>query len=310
MYQKKLETKKSWTSHQIPLTTIFPYAKKMANITFSTQETYRGGTEPRKKLKKVRSVKVANLDRLRLSMRREKTRVNRSVVSESLSTAISGTSSPNYMKATTSSARKGSLQASSVSSCDSRTSSAKSTLKLNKLVSVQECSDSGGVDISVKVKPEKCIKRVPSLKHSKKLSSRKSMKIRARYSQFPDVGINQHEMLEFQDNADIIGGGMDIDSEIPNVSGLDFQDSMVPSRAKQKGNLERSRSRKLMRYKSIRSSRTKQRPHSRLSGREIELMSSDAEPYDMKGSSSQETRKVRFHLSYIILFLRMLDINS
>ncbi|XP_010672961.2 calmodulin binding protein PICBP isoform X2 [Beta vulgaris subsp. vulgaris] len=264
----------------------------MANITFSTQETYREkGTEPRKKLKKVRSVKVANLDRLRLSMRREKTRVNRSVVSESSSTAISGTSSPNYMKATTSSARKGSLQANSVSSCDSRTSSVKSTLKLNKLVSVQECSDSGGVDISVKVKSEKCIKRVPSLKHSKKLSSRKSMKIRARYSQFPDVGINHHEMLEFQDNADIIGGGIDIDSEIPNVSGSDFQDSMVPSRAKQKGNLERSRSRKLMRYKSIRSSRTKQRPHSRLSGREIELMSSDAEPYDMKGSSSQETRK-------------------
>ncbi|XP_021866006.2 calmodulin binding protein PICBP isoform X1 [Spinacia oleracea] len=282
----------------------------MAIRTFSAQKSYReGGTESRKKLKKVRSVKVANLDRLRLSMRREKSRFHRSVVSSSddatgtsgsSSVAISGTSSPNYMKATTSwSARKGSvqtssgnLQSSSASNGDSRPSSAKSASKLSK-VSVQECSDPAGVNIPVRIKAEKSLKRVPSLKHSKKLSSKKSMKIRTRYSQFPDVGINPEEMLDFgilgfQDNTEI-------DPESLNVSASHGQDSSGKVGAKQKGILERSRSRKMTRLRSIRSSKGKQRPQPRLSGGATELMSyeaevSNAEPRYMKSTRSQETR--------------------
>uniref|UniRef100_A0A803MJD7 Calmodulin-binding domain-containing protein n=1 Tax=Chenopodium quinoa TaxID=63459 RepID=A0A803MJD7_CHEQI len=287
----------------------------MAIRTFSAQESYReGGIEPRKKLKKVRSVKVANLDRLRLSMRREKSRFNRGVVassddatvtSGSSSAAISGTSSPNYMKATTSySARIGSVQAnsgnlrsSSAGRSDNRSSSAKSASKLSK-VSVQEFSDPAGVN---KIKAEKSLKRVPSLKQSKKMSSKKSMKIRARYSQFPDVGIISDEILDFsilrnQNNTDIIDGGMEIDPESLNVIASRGQDSIGKTGTKQKGILERSTSRRMIRLRSIKSSRTRQRPQSRLSSGATELMSYErevfsAEPHYMKGTSSQDKRK-------------------
>ncbi|KAL2923404.1 Calmodulin binding protein PICBP [Bienertia sinuspersici] len=299
----------------------------MAIRTLSAQERYREEeTEPRRKLKKVRSVKVANLDRLRLSMRRERTRFNRSVMaslddatdpSESSSAGISGTSSPNYMKDTTSSsARKGSLQGSSgnmqsnsASSSEIRAtetqanpaSSAKSASKLNK-VSVQECSDPAGVNIPVIVKPEKSLKKVPSLKHSKKLSSKKSMKIRARYSQFPGAGTNQVEILsvgiqEFPGNTEINGGQMEIDSESPDVSVMYGQDGMVKKGIQKRGILEQTRSRRLTRIRSIRSSKARQRPRSRLSSGTAELMSPDAEvsnaaePHYMKATSSQELKK-------------------
>lgn len=268
---------------------------------------------------------MANLDRLRLSMRREKSRFNRGVMaslddasdpSESSSAGISGTSSPNYMKATTSSsARKGSLQASSGNlqsssasgSIDNRSSarqdnsasSVNSASKLNK-VSVQECSDPAGVNIPVIVKQKKSLKRVPSLKQSKKLSSRKSMKIRAKYSQFQDLGVSQTEMLDFgilgfQGNTEI-NGGMEIDPESSNVRASHGQDTMVKTEAQPRGILERSRSRKLTRFRSIRSSKARQRPQSRFSGGATELMSHEAEvnaePHYMKGTSSQELRKI------------------
>ncbi|XP_057520577.1 calmodulin binding protein PICBP-like isoform X2 [Amaranthus tricolor] len=256
--------------------------------TFSVQEKYRGGeeTEPRKKLKKVRSVKVANLDRLRLSMRKDRFRFARvfdassddvTEASQSSSAAISGTSSPNYMKATTSSSAR----------------------KFSKVI-VQDYSDPAGVNIPVNVKPEKSLKRMTSLRQSKKLSSKRSMKIRAKYSQFSDVSVGEGEMLGFGrmgflDNTEI-NAGLEFDPQSLNVRASHDQESMVETGAKQKGILGRSRSRKMMRLKSMKSSRTRQRLKSRFNGEAAEIMSqeagvSSAEPHFMKGTSTHEAKK-------------------
>jgi len=254
-----------------------------------------GGTEPRRKLKKLRSVKVANLDRLRLSMRREKTRFDPGSPSETSSSAVSGTSSPNYMKATTSwVARKASSSSSTTPERRiSPASRGKSSSKLSN-VSVEQCSDPSDVHIPVEIKPGKNLKRVPTMNRSKKLSSMKSMKIRARYSQFPDVGMNELEgssgLVEFGDNA----------------SAFDDQVSMVRVTPKQKGVLERSLSRsrsiRLTRLKSVRSSR---RPKSRFGGvvtvrTNSETQNSSAEPQYLNATSSQEARKVSFHFQLCI----------
>ncbi|GAB2267164.1 hypothetical protein Dimus_002148 [Dionaea muscipula] len=94
----------------------------MAITAFSTLDQLsknRGGgggaetTTSRKRLKKLRSVKVANLDRLRLSMRRANSRID--IVSDHGEENVAGikVSSPHYMKATSnSSARNGSSLAS------------------------------------------------------------------------------------------------------------------------------------------------------------------------------------------------------
>ncbi|CAO2831645.1 unnamed protein product [Amaranthus hypochondriacus] len=256
--------------------------------TFSAQEKYREGeeTEPRKKVKKVKSVKVANLDRLRLSMRKDRFRFARvfdassddvTEASQSSSAAISGTSSPNYMKATTSSSAR----------------------KFSKVI-VQDYSDPAGVNIPVKVKPEKSLKRMTSLRQSKKLVSKRSMKIRAKYSQFSDVSVDEGEMLGFGrmgflDNTEI-NEGLEFDPQSLNASASHGQKSMVETGAKQKGILGRSRSRKMMRLKSMRSSRTRQRLKSRFSGEAAETMSqgegvSSAEPHYMKGTSTHEAKK-------------------
>ncbi|CAO2831648.1 unnamed protein product [Amaranthus hypochondriacus] len=268
--------------------------------TFSAQEKYREGeeTEPRKKVKKVKSVKVANLDRLRLSMRKDRFRFARvfdassddvTEASQSSSAAISGTSSPNYMKATTSSSAR----------------------KFSKVI-VQDYSDPAGVNIPVKVKPEKSLKRMTSLRQSKKLVSKRSMKIRAKYSQFSDVSVDEGEMLGFGrmgflDNTEI-NEGLEFDPQSLNASASHGQKSMVETGAKQKGILGRSRSRKMMRLKSMRSSRTRQRLKSRFSGEAAETMSqgegvSSAEPHYMKGTSTHEAKKVSFHHSISHFFM-------
>lgn len=66
----------------------------------------RGGTEPKRKLKKLRSIKLSRLPSQRSSTRRSKLRYDHLPV-------ILSDASPNYMKATNSSdAKKESLQAS------------------------------------------------------------------------------------------------------------------------------------------------------------------------------------------------------
>ncbi|XP_074320523.1 uncharacterized protein LOC141657256 [Silene latifolia] len=249
----------------------------MAIRTFTTQERYsrnkEGVEEPRKKLKKLKSVKVANLDRLRLSMRKEKSRFDRSSVASSndatnpsgaSSTPMSGTSSPNYMKATSSSARKGSSSQgnlgtvlySSASSNDARDSVRKSkfqtpTVKFNREV----------------VRTQKSLKRVPSVKYVKKLSSLKSLKIRAKYSQFQEnSSIDEY----------IISDSNDVCDQESIVSGGDNQTSVV----------DRSRTIKLTRLRSKRYPRV---PKSRLYGAEEKL--SYGEPHYMKGTNSHEVKK-------------------
>ncbi|KAH9621860.1 hypothetical protein KSS87_019601 [Heliosperma pusillum] len=248
----------------------------MANRTFTTQERYsrnkEGVEEPRKKLKKLKSVKVANLDRLRLSMRKEKSRFDRSSVASSgaSSTPMSGTSSPNYMKATSSSARKGSSgqgnlgtvlysSASSVSSSNARDSV---TSKFNREV----------------VRTQKSLKRVPSVKYVKKLSSMKSLKIRAKYSQFQENCISDEFAI----------GGVNSEDK-PEISDSNYvcdQESIVRGGDDKKSIVDRSKSIKLTR---IRSKRYPRVPKSRFYGAEEKL--SYGEPHYIKETNSAEVNK-------------------
>ncbi|KAL9232615.1 hypothetical protein vseg_007706 [Gypsophila vaccaria] len=310
--------------------------------------------EPKKKLKKLKSVKVANLDRLRLSMRREKSKLDRSFIassvsessstpmsgisspnymkareksrldssfmassayetdpsessktpmsgisspnymkarenpSESSSTPMSGISSPNYMKATSSSsARKGSSKTSSstVSSTPASKTATKSELSAVNTSKVknfclEECSDTVGVNIPVKtVRQQKGLKRMPSVKNSKKLASMKSMKIRAKYSQFQGYCNNNDEFSK--------GGVIPEESSGANY-GQNDQESMVGNGDRQKSILSRSRSIKMTRLRSKRY--TKRPPKSRF-GEAAEQTRYRSIPHYMKGTSSHEARK-------------------
>ncbi|KAK9671141.1 hypothetical protein RND81_12G009100 [Saponaria officinalis] len=271
--------------------------------TFTAQERYSrnkgGGAEPKIKLKKLKSVKVANLDRLKSSMRREKSRFDRSFMASSVyetdlsgssSTPMSGTSSPNYMKATTSSsARKGSPQTSSgtVSSKSAGGSNRRSKLYAATASKVhEECSDTAGVNIPVEIiRPQKGLKRMPSVKHGKKLSSMKSMKIRAKYSQFQGYCNYNNEFT--------MGGVVPEDKlESSDANYGHDQESIVGGGDQQKSILNRSRSIKMTRLRSKRY--TRRPPKSRV-GEVAEHMSygkiSNSEPHYMKGTSSHEARK-------------------
>lgn len=119
----------------------------------------RGGTEPKKKLTKLRSIKLSRLPSLRSSTRRAKSRFDRLPIILAADAPSSGQSTPSYMKATSSSsARKERLQNSETVS--TRRSSGRNLTRMSSLKFKRPLmsKSSSGTEMQRKLKKSRSIK--------------------------------------------------------------------------------------------------------------------------------------------------------